>query len=47
MIHITGLANKGAGFRLLAEFAGPSHISTIQRPIRMNAEELSEAVELI
>ena len=42
-IDITG----GVGVRLLAELAGHSHISTTQRYIDVNAEQLSEAVELL
>ena len=45
--YITRLANKGVGVRLLAELAGHSHISTTQRYIDVNAEQLKEAVELI
>ena len=45
--YITRLANKGVGVRLLAELAGHSHISTTQRYIDVNAEQLSEAVELL
>jgi len=45
--YITRLANKGVGVRLLAELAGHSHISTTQRYIDVNAEQLSAAVELI
>ena len=45
--YITKLANKGVGVRLLAELAGHSHISTTQRYIDVNAEQLSEAVELL
>ena len=45
--YITKLANKGVGVRLLAELAGHSHISTTQRYIDVNAEQLKEAVELI
>ena len=44
--YITRLANKGVGVRLLAELAGHSHISTTQIYIDVNAEQLSEAVEL-
>ena len=33
--------------RLLAELAGHSHISTTQRYIDVNSEQLSEAVELL
>ena len=45
--YITRLANKGVEVRLLAELAGHSHISTTQRYIDVNAEQLKEAVELI
>ena len=45
--YITRLANKGVGVRLLAERAGHSHISTTQRYIDVNSEQLSEAVELL
>ena len=45
--YITRLANKGVGVRLLAELAGHSHISTTQRYINVNSEQLSEAVELL
>ena len=45
--YITRLANKGVGVRLLAELAGHSHISTTQRYIDVNSEQLSEAVELL
>ena len=45
--YITKLANKGIGVRLLAELAGHSHISTTQRYIDVNAEQLKEAVELL
>ena len=45
--YITRLANTGVGVRLLAELAGHSHISTTQRYIDVNAEQLSEAVELL
>ena len=40
--YITRLANKGVGVLLLAEH---SHISTTQRYIDVNAEQLSDAVE--
>jgi integrase/recombinase XerD len=33
--------------RLLAELAGHSHISTTQRYIDVNAEQLANAVELL
>jgi integrase/recombinase XerD len=45
--YITRLANKGVGVRLLAELAGHSHISTTQRYIDVNSEQLANAVELI
>ena len=45
--YIMRLANKGVGVRLLAELAGHSHISTTQRYIDVNSEQLSEAVELL
>ena len=45
--YITRLANKGVGVRLLAELAGHSHISTTQRYIDVNAEQLAQAVELL
>ena len=45
--YITRLANKGVGVRLLAELAGHSHISTTQRYIDVNAEQLAEAVNLL
>jgi site-specific recombinase XerD len=45
--YITRLANKGVGVRLLAELAGHSHISTTQRYIDVNSEQLTQAVELL
>ena len=45
--YITRLANKGVGVRLLAELAGHSHISTTQRYIDVNADQLASAVELL
>jgi integrase/recombinase XerD len=45
--YITKLANKGVGVRLLAELAGHNHISTTQRYIDVNAEQLASAVELL
>lgn len=45
--YITRLANKGVGVRLLAELAGHSHISTTQRYIDVNVDQLREAVELL
>ena len=35
------------GVRLLAELAGHSHISTTQRYIDVNSDQLSQAVELL
>jgi integrase/recombinase XerD len=45
--YITRLANKGVGVRFLTELAGHSHISTTQRYIDVNAEQLANAVELL
>ena len=45
--YITRLANKGVGVRLLAALAGHSHISTTQRYIDVNADQMKEAVELL
>ena len=45
--YITRLANKGVGVRLLAALAGHSHISTTQRYIDVNSDQLSEVVELL
>ena len=45
--YITRLAIKGVGVRLLAELAGHSHISTTQRYIDVNSDQLSQAVELL
>jgi integrase/recombinase XerD len=45
--YITRLANKGVGVRLLAALAGHSHISTTQRYIDVNADQLASAVELL
>ena len=45
--YITRLANKGVGVRLLAALAGHSHISTTQRYIDVNAEQMAAAVELL
>ena len=45
--YITQLANIGFGVRLLAELSGHSHISTTQRYIDMNSDQLSQAVELL
>jgi integrase/recombinase XerD len=45
--YITRLANKGVSVRLLAALAGHSHISTTQRYIDVNADQIKEAVELL
>ncbi len=45
--YITRLANKGVGVRLLAALAGHSHISTTQRYIDVNDDQLASAVELL
>ncbi len=45
--YITRLANKGVGVRLLAALAGHAHISTTQRYIDVNSDQLSQAVELL
>ncbi len=45
--YITRLANKGVGVRLLAALAGHAHISTTQRYIDVNADQLANAVELL
>jgi integrase/recombinase XerD len=45
--YITRLANKGIGVRVLAELAGHAHISTTQRYIDVNSDQLSAAVELL
>ena len=45
--YITRLANKGVGVRLLAALAGHSHISTTQRYIDVNADQMRDAVELL
>ena len=45
--YITRLANKGVGVRLLTELAGHSHISTTQRYIDVNSDQLIQAVELL
>ena len=45
--YITRLANRGVGVRLLAELAGHSHISTTQRYIDVNADQLQNAVEML
>jgi len=47
LTRLTRLANKGVGVRLLAALAGHSHISTTQRYIDVNAEQLASAVELL
>jgi integrase/recombinase XerD len=44
---ITRLANKGVGVRQLAALAGHADISTTQRYIDVNAEQLANAVELL
>jgi integrase/recombinase XerD len=41
------MANNGIGVRLLAALAGHSHISTTQRYIDVNSDQLVEAVELL
>ena len=38
---------EGVGARLLAAHAGHSHISTRQRYIDVNADQMKEAVELL
>ncbi len=45
--YITRLANKGVGVRVLAALAGHRHISTTQRYIDVNAEQMAAAVELL
>ena len=45
--YITRLANKGVGVRLLAALAGHAHISTTQRYIDVNSDQLASAVELL
>ena len=45
--YITRLANKGVGVRLLAELAGHSHISTTQKYIDVNSDQLNQTVELL
>ena len=45
--YITRLANKGVGVRLLAELARHSHISTTQRYIDVNSDQLTQAIELL
>lgn len=44
---ITNLAAKGVGVRVLAEIAGHSSITTTQRYIDVNDEQLRAAVELM
>ena len=44
---ITKLANTGINVRLLAALAGHRHISTTQRYIDVNDEQLANAVELL
>ncbi len=44
---ITRLANKGVGVRQLAALAGHANISTTQRYIDVNSEQLANAVELL
>jgi len=44
---ITKLANTGINVRLLAELAGHRHISTTQKYIDVNPEQLANAVELL
>ena len=44
---ITKLANTGINVRLLAALAGHRHISTTQRYIDVNPEQLANAVELL
>ena len=45
--YITRLAKKGDGVRLLTELAGHSHISTTQRYIDLNSDQLSQAFKLL
>jgi integrase/recombinase XerD len=45
--YITRLANKGVSVRILAALAGHAHISTTQRYIDVNADQMKEAVELL
>lgn len=45
--YLTRLANKGVGVRVLAALAGHRHISTTQRYIDVNAEQMAAAVELL
>ena len=44
---ITRLANKGVSVRQLAALAGHANISTTQRYIDVNSEQLANAVELL
>jgi integrase/recombinase XerD len=44
---ITRLANHGVGVRQLAALAGHANISTTQRYIDVNSEQLANAVELL
>ena len=43
--YITRLAKNGDGVRLLAKLAGHSHISTTQRYIDVNGDQLIQVVE--
>lgn len=45
--YIARLENKRVGVRVLAELAGHAHISTTQRYIDVNADQLSAALELL
>ncbi len=45
--YITRLANNGVGVRVLAALAGHSHISTTQRYIDVNSDQMRSAVELL
>ncbi|MTJ04767.1 MAG: site-specific integrase [Sediminimonas qiaohouensis] len=44
---ITRLAEQGVNVRVLAELAGHRHISTTQRYIDVNDQQMSRAVELV
>ena len=44
---ITRLANRGVGVRQLAALAGHANISTTQRYIDVNSDQLASAVELL
>ena len=44
---ITRLANKGVSVRQLAALAGHVNISTTQKYIDVNSEQLARAVELL